>query len=371
MDESPDRLTGDTYLFGTASDHGGVYQAGRDQTVTHFNVHVDPAPGLTASAHVARRVTPQAAQQHTQRVIEALALAVEHFRQRCVELAAEAQRARAEGRREALREVQEKLREAESRVIRAQAKKEEAERERERLENLMARTRYEAESARWSSARAPDDERTFEDILGAADDELRSIRAELRTLAEDLGRSEEPLGSHTVVRGDVVREARAGREFAEGEYRAMSGDSPKAFPSTRPGHPAARSAPRSAMSATRPGRFRRGLGRLFFVAAGLPMPMAGAAIRSMYSQEPGVAVVWSILFPVAAVLLAVGATSLLIFCARLTLAWQKDDGTVVVSCFFHAALGAGMFVVGISLSPAAVPPLTDCGRVIAEYVGPL
>jgi hypothetical protein len=99
--------------------------------------------------------------------------------------------------------------------------------------------------------------------------------------------------------------------------------------------------------------------------------MAGAAIRAVHSREPGVALVWSILFPVGAVLLAVAALSLFILFARLAYAWQKDDGSAVVSCLFHAVLGVALLTVGIFLSPATVPPLTDCGRLIAEYAGPL
>ncbi|WP_086770755.1 hypothetical protein [Streptomyces bobili] len=374
MDKSPDPLAGEIHLSGTASDHGGVYQAGRDQTVTHFSVHVGTAPGPIGSAQIDRRVTTQAAQQHAQRVIEALALAVEHFRKRCVELAEEARRARAEGRREALREVQEKLRDAELRVIRAQEKKREAERERERLEALVARTRYEAEAERrqptplWGQ---PDDERTFEDVLASADDELRLIRAELRTLASDFGRGEAPSGGNGVVSGEVVPEPRPSQNLADtGPETALPVGSPKSSTGGS-GSQAARTGSQRLAPTVRLGLVRRYLGRVFFGAAGLPMPMAGAAIRAVYSREPGVAVVWSVLFPVAAGILAVAAVSLLILFARLAYAWPKDDGSIALSCFFHAALGVALLAVGIFLSPATAPLLTDCGRLIAEYVGPL
>ncbi|MFH0175504.1 hypothetical protein [Streptomyces cacaoi] len=367
-------MTGEIHLFGAASDHGGVYQAGRDQTVTHFSVHVGTAPGPTGSVHLERRVTTQDAQQRTQRVIEGLALAVEHFRKRCVELAEEARRARAEGRSEALREVQEKLRDAELRVIGAQEKKREAERERERLEALVARTRYEAEAARRQPARhweQPDDERAFEDVLASADNELQLIRAELRTLADDLGRGEAPSGGDGVVIGEVVPESRSTQDLAEPEPATAL---PVGSPTSSTGRPvsqAGRAGAQRLAPTVRLGRDRRYLGRLFFAAAALPMPMAGAAIRAVYSREPGVAVVWSILFPVAVVFLAVAAVSLLILFARLAYAWRKDDGSVVVSCMFHAVLGIALLTVGIVLNPGTAPLLTDCGRLIAEYVGPL
>nr|WP_163017000.1 hypothetical protein [Streptomyces chartreusis] len=367
-------MAGEIYLVGTASDNGGVYQAVGDQTVTHLNLNVGMAAGLGGSSEVSFRVTPEGAQRHTQLVIEALTLAVEHFRQKCTELALEARRARAEGRREALREVQEKLRDAESRVMRAQEKKREAERERERLEALMARTRYEAEAARRQATQPwerPDDERAFEDILASADHELSLIRSELSTLASDLRRDEESSGGDRVVSGEVVSQPTQDKGSSRaGAEPAMAGSTAaESLPS--PGPPAARSRSSRTTPTVRPGRVRCSLGRMFFVGAGIPMPMAGAAIRLVYSRTPGVAVVWSILFPVAAVVLAVGVTSLLILFARLAYAWQKDDGTVVVSCFFHAVLGAALFVVGISLSPEAVPPLTECGRLLAEYFGPL
>jgi hypothetical protein len=374
MDKSSEPLAGEIHLSGIASDNGGVYQAVGDQTVTHLNLHVGTATGLNGSREIGPRVTPEGAQRHTQLVIEALALTVEHFRKKCAELAEEARRARAEGRREALREVQEKLRDAESRVIRAQEKKREAERERERLEALMARTRYEAEAARRQPTQPwarPDDERAFEDILASADHELSLIRSELSSLASDLGKDEEPSGGDRVVSGEVVSESPQEQRFGKAVSNESALAGVTAAASTRRPESAARSGPQRITPTVRPGRVRCNLGRMFFVGAGLPMPMAGAAIRLVYSRNPGVSVVWSILFPVAAVLLAVGVTSLLIFFARLAYAWQKDDGTVVVSCFFHTALGAALFVVGISLSPEAVPPLTECGRLIAEYLGPL
>ncbi|MEW2040700.1 hypothetical protein AB0885_27130 [Streptomyces sp. NPDC005534] len=358
----PDPLTGQIHIFGTASDNAGVYQAGRDQNVTHYNLHVGSSPGTTGSTHIDRRVTAQAAQQHTQQIIEVLALVVEHYRKRCAELAEEARRARAEGRSEALREVQEKLRDAELRVMRAQEKKREAERERERLEVLLAKTHYESEEARRQPTRRwgqSDDERAFEDVLASADDELRLIRAELRTLASDLGTGG---ADGEVVSAEPVPGPRSGLDLAQ------TAPGTAASPARPSGSQASRT---ESQPRVRPGQDRLYLGRLFFVAAGLPMPIAGAAIRAVYSREPGVAVVWSILFPVVALLLAVAEVSLLLFFARLAYGWQKDDGSHALSCFFHAALGIALFAVGVSLSPAAVPLLASCGRLVAEYVGPL
>lgn len=350
-------------LSGTASDHGGVYQAGRDQTVVQLNLHAG-ADG-NGSAHLNLRVTPEAAQQHTQRVIEGLALAVEHFRRRCEELEGDVRRARAEGRREALLEAEQKLRDAEWRVMRAQEKKREAEQERERLESFLARSRYHAATAsRRPAQSAPplDDQRVFENVLTSADDELQAIRAELRTLADSLHGGEERANGGRVVRGESIPAS------------PVSGSTLDAASETS-GHqpPAVAGAPQKTIRPKiRLGRFRRYLGRTFFVAAGLPMPAAGMAIRATLSHEPGVAVVWETLFPVWALLIAAMAVSLLLLFARLAYAWGQDEGTHGLSCAFHALLGIVAFTVGVSLTPDALPPLlADCGVLFAEYFGPM
>ncbi|MES4904900.1 MULTISPECIES: V-type ATP synthase subunit E [unclassified Streptomyces] len=337
----------------------------------HVNLNV--SGDGDGSGHLGLRVTPEAAQQHTQHVIEALALAVEHFRRRCEELEDEARRARVEGRREALREVEQKLRDAEWRVMQAQAKKKQAEQERERLETLLAQSRYKAAAASRRPAQgAPpsDDQRVFEAVLASADDELQLIRAELRTLADDLRGSEEGPDGGRIIRGET-----------DPAPPVVPDRAPEAVTGTSVGSPAlgtprwqARAVSSTSQRATRTvmlGRRRRFLGRLFFVSAGLPMPVVGAAVRATFSQEPGVAVIWSILFPVSAVVLATMAAALLLLFARLAYAWGQDEGTHSLSCAFHAIVGVVTCLVGVALTPDTLPLLADCGRLFAEYLGPL
>lgn len=346
-----------------------MYQAGRDQTVMHVNLNV--SGDQDGSGHLGLRVTPEAAQQHTQYVIEKLTLAVEHFRRRCEELEDEACRARMEGRREALREVEQKLRDAEWRVMQAQAMKKQAEQERERLEALLARSRYRAAAASRQPAQgvaAPDDQRVFETVLASADDELQLIREELRTLADDLRGSEERPDGGRVVRGETEPAPPVVPDRAPEVATGTSIGSPA------PGTPRsqARAVTSTSQRATRTlGRGRRFLGRLFFVSAGLPMPVAGAAIRATFSHEPGVAVIWRVLFPVSAVLLVTMAAALLLLFARLAYAWGQDEGTHSLSCAVHAIVGIVTCLVGMALTPDALPLLADCGRLFAEYLGPL
>ncbi|MFJ8939796.1 hypothetical protein ACIRL0_29460 [Streptomyces sp. NPDC102365] len=326
------------HLHGFASHGSQLNQAGRDQTVTNLNLHMGAAEGQVRHTELDLRISAETAQEHAQYIIEALALAVEHFSKRCVMLTEEARRARAEGRSEALREVQERLRDAELRVISAQAKKREAENERERLEALIATARYEAEAARRRPARSwepADDESAFENVLTSADAGLASLRAELRALADDLGKSERSPAADRIVRAEVVPDASSGPVPSMEKQPARATDVQKPVPSLQEPHPPVTpSGPRRVVSPT-----RRWLGRLFFVAALVPMPLAGAAIRLVYTRDPGVALAWRIIFPPTAVILAAVAISLLILFAKLAYAWPKDDGSVVLGCVFHAFAG--------------------------------
>ncbi|WP_435125697.1 hypothetical protein [Actinacidiphila sp. bgisy144] len=370
MDEPSDFPSGVMRLSGVASDNGNVYQAGRDQSVTHVNVQVNAGDGFGA---VSRRVTPEDAQLHMQRVIESLAFAVEYFRRRCEKLEQEARRARAEGRREAARELSEKLREAEARVARAQMKKKEADKERERLESIVAQARYELATASrikaWE-AEAPDDKRIFDNVLASADDELHAIRAELRALADGLRDSGASAGDGRVVRGETVLPSYGAVKQPDTDAEDTNGSPVVGAQVQEPEEAGGK--PRAPVRKVVLGRRRIYMGRTFFVAAGLPMPLAGAAIRVTLSHTPGVALVWVGLFPLSAVLVATLTTALLLFFARLAYAWGQSEDTHLLACSVHALLGIATFIVGVSLSPGSLPPLLAHGGLLfAEYLGPL
>ncbi|MFF9042513.1 hypothetical protein [Streptomyces parvulus] len=200
--------------YGSASDHGQVYQAGANQYVTHIHV----AEARSRTAHEARR--------RADVVVQALTRAVGEWAARCRELEEQVRLARTEGRAEAQLEFAQRLSDAELRVERAQTTMRQAEAERARAEALLAQAQEELARRRREAERdaerehsalpvpentAPSPERQdteqFSALMERAEAELGVVRQELRLLGEELdGETAE------VVRGEWSERLDGGRE---------------------------------------------------------------------------------------------------------------------------------------------------------------
>jgi len=351
-----DSARGRSEAWGRASGNGQVYQSGGDQHVTHVYV-TSEARGQ--AAHEAR--------ERADVVVQVLARAVGEWAARCEELEEQARRAKAEGRAEAHAEFAEKLRDAELRVIQAQRMMREAEEERAKAEALLtqaqqelARQRRTAERERAANAEsrsadmASERQETgqFAQLMEQAEAELGAVRDKLRLLSDEMhfdGGEQRP----TVVQGQVVDgEAmddgvRApGPTFDELSYSAGIGNAGRAH-----------------------SPLGRVIGTMLYFAAGLPLPIVGSAIHTMYSAETPPAIVWGIVFVVCSVWISVMIGLLLVVGVLDEFSWS--EGGLVFGCGVHVFAGIALFVAGIVLNPQTVPVLTQAGRIVVEYLGPL
>ncbi|WP_263166090.1 hypothetical protein [Streptomyces sp. SCSIO ZS0520] len=338
-------------------------------------------------------------QLHT--LVQVLTLTAAEWRERCTELAEEAQRAREEGRAEALAEVQEQLRESELRVIQAQRMLREAQEGRKEAEALMLRAQQEAAQlrrAQESREVTPQEndlpaprgaDRTEQlrvegtqltDIMDEAEAQLASVREELRSLGEQARVKQLGPGSGTVV-GEAVlpldpedghlanssAESAESAEFAERDSGSRSTTAPRAGAQEAPQAPERTKPPV-------PGPPRSGRITLHLVLCALPaaVPMVTVtAIRAAYAADPTAwqAVAFTVSAAVAG-LLVYGALGFSILVAG-TLSLDRDREasawdiglveTLLVACLF---LIVGFF------TPLDWPgPAGEWGRSIAALVG--
>lgn len=227
-----------TEFRGRASDTGQVYQAGGSQYISHVHLHgADGSSALATTQVGVRGVALQRTQERVSLLIRTLSLTEAEWQARCAELETQAQRARAEGRAEALAEVQEQLRAAELRVMKAQRMMGEAVREREKAEALLtqaqqelalrrrAEERREEERARSDGGGPRDDEPSsaahpveegeqFTQFIEAVQAELGAVRDDLRLLGEGMPQQYGRNGGAQVIAGESVRRPETGWERA-------------------------------------------------------------------------------------------------------------------------------------------------------------
>ncbi|WP_316744010.1 hypothetical protein [Streptomyces sp. MK7] len=131
-------------FWGSASEDGHVYQSKGSQFIAHLHLYgsADGSEDSLARA-VSRGEALEYMQGRVNQLIRGLRTTQAEWAARVAELEEKAERARAEGREQALTEVQEQLQNAELRVIKAQQMMREAVQEREKTETLLAQAQAE------------------------------------------------------------------------------------------------------------------------------------------------------------------------------------------------------------------------------------
>ncbi|MEU6733951.1 hypothetical protein ABZ929_12230 [Streptomyces physcomitrii] len=383
-------------LWGRASDRAQIFQSGRDQQITHIHVRTVSSAEGGSETESGLAVLRMDDQLHT--LVQVLTLTAAEWRERCTELAEEAQRAREEGRAEALAEVQEQLRESELRVIQAQRMLREAQEGRKEAEALMLRAQQEAAQLR----RAQDDreaapqendlpaprgeDRTKQlrvegtqltDIMDEAEAQLASVREELRSLGEQARVKQLGPGSGTVA-GETVLPlapedghlANSPAESAESAGRDSGSRSTAVSQTDAQEEPGTPERPKPPV----PGPPRRGRISVHLVLCALPaaVPMVTVtAVRAAYAADPAAwqAVAFTVSAAVAG-LLVYAALGFSIMVAG-TLSLDRDsESSAWNTGLVEALLGACLFLIVGFFTPLDWPgPAGEWGRSIAALVG--
>ncbi|MEU6822853.1 hypothetical protein ABZ921_19675 [Streptomyces atriruber] len=360
---------------GSASGHGQVYQSGRDQHVTHVHVTLQ---SQGRAAHVAR--------ERADVVVQVLTRAVGELTAQCEEWKRQALRAKAEGRAEAQAEFAQRVQDAELRVMQAQRMTREAEEERRRAESLLRKAQQDlarlelrekqeeqekqelrerqggavgagGADASGVAARRQQESAQYARLFEQAEHELGAVRSELRQLSDQMSHGAGP-PEPVVLPGDVLWGTTPRRH-----------DHPRPTPTPAPTPPPPLRRPVPPKVKKTHGRTSVTIGTAVYLAAGLPLAVAGSALNTMYASSPQPALVWEIGFTPVAVALAAILTILVVFALGLVFDWDSDtygDGLVG-----QVLLGTALLVVGMALEPDTFPALTHVGRAAAEHLGPL
>jgi hypothetical protein len=220
-------------LWGSASEEGRVYQARGSQFITNLHVYGwDDGPGDSLARAVARGDALEYMQGRVNHLIRGLRTTQAEWQARVTELEERAERARTEGREQALAEVQEQLQAAELRVIKAQQMMREAVQEREHTEALLAQAQEElarrrrAEEQRrleeerdrnepdavavpeeepWDPAEPAEENEQYDEFLERVEAELGAVRDGLRLLGEGLQSADGGPAEKDVLAGEWVR----------------------------------------------------------------------------------------------------------------------------------------------------------------------
>jgi hypothetical protein len=287
-------------------------------------------------------------------------------------LGEQAKRAKAEGRAEAHAEFAGRLKDAELRVMQAQRMKLEAEEARGKAEALLTQAQQElalqrraAERGRATSVqshasdvvRERQETEDFGQLLEQAELQLGAVRDELRLLSDEVqshGAEDQP----TVLVGETVE---SGTD--EGGAESVTGGGERVGATSGPAQqrPVRPRKPRTPLG--------RAVGVVGYLAVGLPLPIAGSAIRTMYSVKTPPAVVWSVAFDVGVVVASAVVAAALYFVLAIALDWSEDP--MLVGCIAHVPTGIGLFITGIVMDSGTLPQLTQVGRFVVEYLGPL
>lgn len=361
LDSWGDNARGEAEIWGRASESGQVYQSGGDQHV--MNVYVT-AEARGQAAHDARK--------RADGVVQALAHAVGEWAARCAELEEQTKRAKAEGRAEAHAEFAGRLKDAELRVMQAQRMMREAEEARGKAEALLTQAQQElalqrraTERERATSVQSPSSDvvrerqetEDFSQLLEQAELQLGAVRDELRLLSDEVqsgGAEDQP----TVLVGETV-ESGADKGGAE----AVTGGGERVGATSRPAQqrPVRPRKPRTPLVRT--------VNVVGYLVVGLPLPIAGSAIRTMYSVKTSPAVVWSVAFDVGVVVASAVVAAALYLVLTVGLNWSED--AMFGGCIGHVVTGIGLFITGIAMDADTFPQLTEAGRLVVEYLGPL
>jgi len=349
--------------------------------------------------------TPGTALERTQErvdlLIRVLSLTQAEWQARCAELAEEAQRARAEGRAQALAEVQEHLRAAELRVMKAQRMMREAEQEREKTEALLtqaqrelalrrrAQEREEEEKARrreaaWAdgesahAARLNEEGEQFTQFLERAEAELGAVRADLRSLGEELPGHDSGQTGERVIEGQWTRGPAQGDGSVDGASNSSrSDDTAVHAPRGRLASNGEREATSTSAGSDRrtpvPGPPRRFLIGVAWALCAIPpwFPMlVVTSNRTAYASDSSL---WAVV-PFTLVTVIVGAVAWLLslllagsVCDMLNR--DSESGAVMVGCAVFL-LGSLLFLVLSFWTPLTWPgPAGAWGQGLASAVG--
>ncbi|MFF4395672.1 hypothetical protein [Streptomyces sp. NPDC001480] len=334
--------------YGCASENGLVIQSGANQYVTYIQLTVEHEQAVLE------------ARDRADHVVHTLTRAVGQLAMRCDDLEEKARRAKAEGRAEAHAEFAEKLKDAELHVLHTQQMMRAAQEARAETEKLLdeayrelARLRGEAVGDAGTVAGAADaagdspETRRFAHSMEQAEAKLGTVRDNLRQLSEEAHSrgSEPPPG---VVPGPRVVK-------------------PDPAEKVRPYRPSTPTKLAGSLVVSPPVAWLMAV--VIVLAAALPFPVAGSAVRAVYSADAPPPAGYGTGFILGMVLFAGLITVFL--CAAFVALLDLSTVVLVLSWGFYLFLGLGLFVVAIGLDPKALPALTAVGHFLGEYLGPL
>ncbi|MFE5741093.1 hypothetical protein [Streptomyces celluloflavus] len=373
-----------------------MYQAVGDQYI--FHAHSAEVDG--AHKELTRGVTVEETHERVTLLIQVLRITEADWRARCAELAKEAQRARAEGRAEALAEVQERLRESELRVMKAQKMMREAQEERRKTETLLLQAHQEAAQLRQAEERKRQEEQqayagsgarerartedlsregeAFSQIMEQAEVQLASVRDELRSLSKDVT-EQRPQPDWSIIKGEAVQPHQADIQGA----MSASSESSTYELHPRPSQDELSPVPGFAQQATSgpargkrsvPGPPRRMRIACFWAMRTIPPCVPSVvvtALRAAYGADPGV---WqAVLFTIGAVLagaLAYLISALLTLGFAATFMTRDSESSPALLGLTVVVLGALAAIIAAIWIPLDWPgPAGAWGQSVAASVG--
>ncbi|WP_225096560.1 hypothetical protein [Streptomyces sp. CoH27] len=387
---------GQVEFKGDAADNAHVYQSNGDQYISHTHVYGVDGGADGALTHAgARAATLERTHERVSLLITVLQVTEAEWRARCAELAAEAQRARAEGRAEALAEMQEQLRAAELRVMKAQDMMRNAVVEREKAEALLTQAQQELALRRRAEERARTDEvpvsaarlreegEQFTELLERAEAELGAVRDDLRSLGDDAAGPGGPQPAQ-VIEGQWTRRSEADPGLSRMTEDSFKTPTPvfqvptqaypqaytQAYPPTYPqAYPQVKGATRQPVPGP-PRRFRIGVA---WVICAIPpwIPMlVVTANRAAYASD---AALWkTVPFTVVTVLLgaAVCGLGLLADLAVVGMLDRDSETTALGGGCALSLIACVMLLLIAFFTPLNAPgPAGAWGRGLASLVG--
>lgn len=89
----------------------------------------------------------------------------------------------------------------------------------------------------------------------------------------------------------------------------------------------------------------------------------------MYSVKTPPAAVWSVAFDMGVLVASVVVAAALYIVLVLALDWSDD--AMFGGCVVHVVTGIGLFVTATVMDAEILPQLTQAGRFVVKYLGPL
>ncbi|MFG3495160.1 hypothetical protein [Streptomyces sp. NPDC047928] len=404
-------------MRGEASDDGRVYQARRDQQITHQRQYI-------VNVHMERGADAEAYRGRAEQIITVLLHTVGSLQDRCTALEEQAERARSEGRAQALSEIHADLQASELRLMQVQRRLQEAQQDRDTAELLLIEARREAEEFRREAEElrrrqepAAAEERPgrvaapvledYDRLMATADAELADLRESLRRLTGEMAHRLDTVTGGGVVAGEVLDGAAATPPAATPSTAATPPAAPPptaATPRSAPRPPravvvpgqapvagavrdvpqdqTAAGAPAAAHASAAPAGQRAGRAPQV-KAAGLratllgtvlslvPLLLCGVSIRVLFGGEgPGPAVVWTLVYVVVSVPLAWFAGLFVKFLV-LTMSTWDGEHEIGVKMAFHLVFGVSALLYALILPASLGSWTTAVARFAVEWLGPL